>query len=88
MQCFMKKEDKSLIDVDNVETSYFDNCVSFGLLFASFVSSMILSRASLAFSTTYFTFLSGVFMVFSCWRYPCQHCYDFCAQIEMCVVAV
>ena len=25
MQCFMKKEDNSLLDVENVETNYFDN---------------------------------------------------------------
>ena len=28
MQCFMKKEDNSLTDVEPVETTYFDNCVS------------------------------------------------------------
>ena len=28
MQCFMKKGDKSLIDVKHVDTTYFDNCVS------------------------------------------------------------
>ena len=36
MQCFMKKEDKSLIDVENVETTYFDNCAFFAAL-ASFL---------------------------------------------------
>ena len=28
----MKKEDKSLIDVENVETTYFDNCAFFATL--------------------------------------------------------
>ena len=36
MQCFMKKEDRSLIDVDNVETIYFDNGAFFAAL-ASFL---------------------------------------------------
>ena len=36
MQCFMKTEDKSLIDVENVETTYFDNCAFFAVL-ASFL---------------------------------------------------
>ena len=32
MQCFMKKEDKSLIDVENVEATYFDNYAFFAAL--------------------------------------------------------
>ena len=37
MQCFMEKEDKSLINVEPVETTYFDNCAffaAFALFFA------------------------------------------------------
>ena len=78
MQCFMKKEDTSLIDADNVETTYFDNCAFFAAL-ASFLlqfSLVHLSFASLAFCSTYFTFLSGVFIVLSCRRYPSQYRYD------------
>ena len=41
MQCFMKKEDKSLIDAENVETTYLDNCA----FFASFVSVVLLSHS-------------------------------------------
>ena len=29
-----------------------------------------------------------VFIVLSCWRYPSQHRYDVCAQIDIFVVAV
>ena len=47
MQCFMKKEDKSLIDVENVETTYFDNCAFFAAL-ASFLQQFCLIRLSLA----------------------------------------
>ena len=43
MQCFMKKEDKSMIDVDNVKTTYFNNCVFFAAL-ASFL--LVLSHPS------------------------------------------
>ena len=43
MQRFMKKEDKSVIYVDNVETTYFDNCVFFAAL-ASFL--LVLSHPS------------------------------------------
>ena len=51
IQCFMKKEDKSLINVDNVETTYFDNCAFFAVL-GSFLLQFCLihiSVASLAF---------------------------------------
>ena len=83
-----EKEDKSLIDVENVETIYFDNYAFFFAL-ASFLLQFCLihfNLASLAFCATYFTFLSGVFIVLSYRRYPSQHRYDFCAQIEICVV--
>ena len=74
MQCFIKDEDLYL-DAEN----------AFFLLPFCLVH---LSLASLACCVTYFTFLSGVFIVFSCRRYPSQHRYDFCAQIDICVVAV
>ena len=32
MQSFVKTEDKSLIDVETVETTYFDNCAFFAAL--------------------------------------------------------
>ena len=32
MQCSIKKEDKSLIHVENVETTYFNNCAFFATL--------------------------------------------------------
>ena len=40
MQCFMEMEDKSLIDVKNVETTYFDNCafLAIGLFLLQFLS--------------------------------------------------
>ena len=44
MQYFMKKEDKSLIDVEHVKTTYFDNCAFFAALASfcySFVSSIL-----------------------------------------------
>ena len=90
MQCFMKKYDKSLIDVENVKTTYFDKCAFFAAL-SSFLLQFCLihlSVASLAFCPTHFTFLSGVFIVLSCRRYPSQHRYDFFTQIEICVVIV
>ena len=64
----------ALIDVVNVETAYFDNCIFFAL--TSFLLQFCLihlSLASLAFCATYFTFLSGVFIVLSCWFYPSKH---------------
>ena len=66
MQCFMKKEDKSLIDVQHVETTYFDNCGFFAALVSLLLQFCVihLNLASLAFCATYFTFLSGVFIVF------------------------
>ena len=73
-----------------VETTYFDNRAFFTVL-ASFLLQFCLihlNLASLAFCTTYSPFPSCVFIVLSCWRYPSQHRYDFCAQIEICVVAV
>ena len=90
MQCFMKKEDKSLIDIENGETIYFDNCALFAALTYFLLQFCLihLSLASLACCATYFTFLSGVFIVLSSRRYPSQRRYDFCEQIEMCVVAV
>ena len=65
----MKKEDKSLID--NVETTYLDNCAFFAAspFFLLQLCLTHLSLASLAFCATYFTFLSGVFIVLSCSRY-------------------
>ena len=48
MQCFMKKEDKSLIDVEHVETTYFDNSVSLPHLppfFVSSISVLVLSHS-------------------------------------------
>ena len=78
MQCFMKKEDYSVIYVEHL-TTYFDNCAFFAAL-ASFLLQCCLvhlSLVSLAFCATYFTFLSDVFIVLSCWRYPSQHSYDF-----------
>ena len=84
MQCFMKKEDKSLIDVKNIETTYFDNYAFFAAM-ASFLLQFCiihLSLASLTFCATYSTFHSGVFIGLSCRRYPSQHRYDFCAQRE------
>ena len=71
MQCFMKKEDKRLIHVENIEPTYFDNCAFFAAL-AYFLLQFCLihlSLASLAFCATYFTFLSGVFVALFCWRY-------------------
>ena len=75
MQCFMKKEDKSLIYiyyVENVETTYFDNCPFFAALayfllhFCLIYLSLVLS---IAFYATYiFTSLSGVFIVLSCYQ--------------------
>ena len=46
MQCFMKKEDKSLIDEEHVETTYFDNSVSLPHLppFLSHLSQSCFSR--------------------------------------------
>ena len=75
--------------VENVETTYFDNCVFFAALATILLQFCVihLSLASLAFCATYFTFLSGVFIVLSCWRYLSRHRYDFCAQIENWVVA-
>ena len=73
MQCFMKNED---LDLD-AENAFF--WLPFCLIH--------LSLASLAFCATYFTFLSGVFIVLSCRRYSSPHGYDFCAQIELGVVA-
>ena len=61
----MKKEDKSLIDVEHVETTDFEYC-AFVAALASFLLPfwhIHLSLASLAFCGTYFTFLSGVFTV-------------------------
>ena len=78
MQCFMKTQ----LGVDNVETTYFDNCAFFAAL-AFFCCYSFVNVASLAFCTTYFTFLSGGFIVLSCWRYPSQPRYDFCAQIDI-----
>ena len=55
MQCFMKKDDESLIDVENVETTYFDNCAFFAAL-AFFLLQFCLtyiSLASLAFCATH-----------------------------------
>ena len=49
MQCFMKKEDKSLIGVENVETTYSDNCAFFATL-ASFLYSFISSISVLLLS--------------------------------------
>ena len=75
MQCFMTKDAKSLIDVDNVYTTYFDTCAFFATL-ASFLLQFCpihLSLASLAFYAAYCTFLSVVFIVLSCWHYPYQH---------------
>ena len=46
MQCFMKKEDKRLIDVEHVETTYFDNCAFFAAL-ASFLLQFCLIHLSL-----------------------------------------
>ena len=62
MQCFMKKE-----DVENAETTYFDNCAFFAAL-ASFLLQFCLIHLSLAslalgLCATYFTFLSGGFIV-------------------------
>ena len=37
MQCFMKKEDESLIDVENVGTTYFDNRAFFAALASFFL---------------------------------------------------
>ena len=82
MQCFMKKKDKSLIDEENVETTYFDNCFlrRIGLRFA-FVSSISVLLLSHSVQLTF-----GVFIVLSCWHYQSQHRYDFCAQIEIFIV--
>ena len=43
----MKKEDKSLIDVENVESNYLDNCILFDPL-ASFLLQFVLIHLSLA----------------------------------------
>ena len=88
MQCIMKKEDESLKNVENGEINYFDNCAFFATLTSFLLQFCLihLSIASLAFCATCFTFLSCVFTVLSCRRYPSQHRYDFCAQIEICVV--
>ena len=51
MQCFMKKKDNSLIDVENLETTYFDNAAFFAALaslllhFVSSVSVLLLSHS-------------------------------------------
>ena len=87
MQYFMKNEDESLIDVENVETTSSATVLSSPLWppFLLQFCLLRLSRASLAFCATYFTFLSVVFIVLTRWRYPSQHHYDSCAH---CVVAV
>ena len=58
------KDDKSLIDVENADTTYFDYCAFFAAV-ASFLLLFCLihlSLASLACCATYFTFLPDVFM--------------------------
>ena len=47
MQYFMKKEDKSMIYVENVETTYFDNCAFFAAL-ASFLLQFCLIHFALS----------------------------------------
>ena len=86
MQCSMKKEDKSPMGVENVETIYFDNCAFFTALFSLLPQFCLIhfSLASLACCAPYFTLLSGVFIVLSCLLYPSQHRYGFCDQIEIC----
>ena len=62
----MKKEDNSLIDIENVETTYSDKCAFFAAL-ASFLLQFYLIRlslASLALCATFFTFLSIVCSLF------------------------
>ena len=61
-QWFMKKENTSLIDVENIETTYLDNCAFFSAL-ASYLLLFCLihlSLASLTFCVIYFTVLTGV----------------------------
>ena len=80
-----KTDDKSLIHVENAETTYFDNCAFFAEL-ASFLLQFCLIHlrlAPLACCETYFTFLFGVFIVLSCCRYSSEHRYNFCVQIDM-----
>ena len=90
MQCSLKKEEKSPMDVENVETIYFDNCAFFAALSSLLLQFCLnhLSLASLAFCAPYFTLLSGFCFVLSCLLYPSQHRYGFCEQIEICAVAV
>ena len=85
MQCFMKKDDKSPIDAENKKLLISTIICCIGILQFCLTH---LSLASLAFWATYFTFLSGVVIVLSCGRYQSQHRCDFCAQIDICVVAV
>ena len=59
MQSFMKKEDRSLIDVENVKTTYFDKCAffaalsSFLLQFVSSISVLLLSHSVQLTSPSY-----------------------------------
>ena len=85
MQCFTKKEDNCLIDVDNVETTYLGNYAFFGALACFLLQFCLvhLSLASLAFCASYFTFHSSVFIVLSCRHYPFRHRYELCAHIDI-----
>ena len=86
MQCFLKKEDKSPIDVANVETTCFDNCAVFGLLF----STVLCHPSKSCFCRIMCNLLHLPLWCVHCFTllcYPSQHRYDFWAQIEMCVVA-
>ena len=76
MQSFMKNEDKSLIDVEHIETTYFDYCAFFEALTSSLHIPCNLLHLPL-----------WCVHCLSCRRYPSQHRYDFCAQIEFVVVA-
>ena len=75
------REDTNQIDVDNVETTYFDNC-DFFAAFASFLLQYVLSRPyQSCFSRIMCTLLHyplwcvHCFTMFNCWCYPSQHRY-------------
>ena len=91
MQRFMKKEDKSRTKkLLKLQYLFRQLCClrRIGLRFATVLyhPSDRLGLASIAFCANYFIFLSGVFVVLSCRRYPFR--YDSCAQIEICIAAV
>ena len=76
MRCFMKNEDKSLIDVEHFETTLISTIVlssphwpPFSYSFVSSISVLLLSHSVQLMSLT----LAGVFIVLSFRRYPSVH---------------